>query len=209
MALLSTVVGTAIGLAVLASVLREINKSNEEAALQQVEAVQLAQWVYARQDDGFFGDPDCLVDPSHCLSDYQPESHPEPFLEPAEAFTGVKDGYRFVFVPGPVPNRTLDEWKTYVMRTETFRSWKSLPPLDTSHVPDAYIDFAYLAIPVTRKWQEYGFCTDASGIWSYEPQEVDRLVRPFGRRWSQALLRSKRPNPINLCPESFAHSVVH
>ena len=87
----------------------------------------------------FFGDLDCLVKPSLCLSDYQPESQPVPFLEPAAAFTGVKDGYRFVFVPGPVPEWTLDEWKTYVMRTNPLRSWKGiadkgeilkLPPLE-------------------------------------------------------------------------------
>ena len=123
------------------SFLRARVSANEAATLGDIRTVVSAQAAYQTASGGFYGPPQCLAEPQHCLPEY---SGPH-FLDAKLASLEARHGYRRTFHAGP-------------------------PASVTSSVPGAPFatgslqSFAYVAVPVTTgQTGVRGFCGDSSG----------------------------------------------
>lgn len=128
---------------------------NESVAIGDLRAFASAQYSYQSANEGYFGEPACLVRPAQCIPGY-PANAPT-FLD-ASGLIEVRSGYRRTFHPGQGAQPT---------------------PQQAGRVaPGSLTGWVYTAVP-----ERYGktgirsFCLDSAGVIGYSNDEARLKVR--------------------------------
>jgi hypothetical protein len=124
------------------SLLRARVSANESGAIGDLRSVVSAEHTYASSNMGYFGQLECLAQPTQCIPGY-PATAPV-FLDPS-FLTSPRRGYEFRFVPGPpAPPEALQSGQAS---------------------PTSLSEWAYVAVPIKPgQTGVRSFCADKSGM---------------------------------------------